>query len=80
MTARFALQGIVLAAVGGSIGVGAAVAFTEVLRRMTPDARSLDPWTVAGVVFVLGAVSVAATLIPARRVTRVDPLLTLRSE
>ena len=80
VTARFALQGIVLAAVGGSIGVGAAVAFTEVLRRMTPDARSLDPWTVAGVVLVLGAVSVAATVMPARRVTRVDPLLTLRSE
>ena len=47
---------------------------------MTPDARSLDPWTVAGVVLVLGAVSVAATVMPARRVTRVDPLLTLRSE
>ena len=78
--ARFALQGIVLAALGAGVGVGAAVLFTELLRRMTPDAQSLDPWTVAGVVVVLGVVSVAATGVPARRATRVDPILTLRAE
>ena len=59
VTARFALQGIVLAALGAVAGVGAAVLFIEVLRRFTPDAQPLDPWTVAGVVLVLGAVSVA---------------------
>ena len=80
VTARFAQQGIVLAAGGGVAGVGAAVLFTEVLRRMTPDVQPLDPWTVAGVVLVLGAVSVAATVVPARRATRVDPMLTLRAE
>ena len=54
--------------------------FTELLRRMTPDAQPFDPWTVAGVVLVLGAVSVAATSVPASRATRVDPMLTLRAE
>ena len=76
--ARFALQGIVLAALGAVVGVGAGVLVTEVLRRLTPDARPLDPWTVAGVVFVLGAVSVAATVVPAGRAMQVDPTTTLR--
>ena len=80
VTARFALQGIVLAALGTVVGVGAGVFFTELLRRMTPDAQPLDPWTVVGVVVVLGAVSVAATVVPARRAARVDPMLTLRAE
>ena len=77
---RFALQGIALAALGAAVGAGAAVLFIEVLRRLTPDARPLDAWTVAGVVLVLGAVSVAAAVVPARRAARVDPMLTLRAE
>ena len=80
VTGRFALQGIALAALGAAVGVGAAVLFIEVLRRFTPDAQPLDAWTVAGVVLVLGAVSVAATVVPARRAARVDPMLTLRAE
>ena len=78
--ARFALQGIVLAALGSAVGVGAAVLFTQMLRRMTPDAQPLDSWTVAGVVFVLGAASVAATVVPSSRAARVDPMSTLRAE
>ena len=77
---RFARHGIILAAVGGAVGVGASVLFTLVLPRLTPDAQSLDPWTVAGVVLVLAAVSVAATVVTARRATRMDPMLTLRAE
>ena len=78
--ARFALQGIMLAVLGSVVGVGAAVLYTEVLRRMTPDAQPLDSWTVAGVVLVLGAVSVAATVVPAGRATQVDPTTMLRAE
>ena len=80
VTGRFALQGIALAALGAAVGVGAAVLLIEVLRRFTPDAQPLDAWTVAGVVLVLGAVSVAAAVVPARRAARVDPMLTLRAE
>lgn len=78
--ARFALQGIVLAALGAVAGVGGAVFFIAVLRRFTPDAQPLDAWTIAGVVLVLGMVSVAATVLPAGRAARVDPMLTLRAE
>ncbi len=79
VTARFARQGVVLAALGAAVGVGAAVLVTEVLRSLT-EAQPLDPWTVVGVVLVLGAVSVAATVVPARRAAQVDPMLTLRVE
>ena len=79
VTARFARQGIVLAAAGAALGVGGAVLVTELLRRLT-EAQPLDPWTVAGVVLVLGAVTAAATVVPARRAARVDPMLTLRVE
>lgn len=79
VTARFALQGIALATLGAVAGAGAAALVTEVLRRLT-DMQPLDPWTVAGVVLVLGAVSVAATVAPARRAARVDPMRTLRAE
>ena len=78
--ARFALQGIVLTALGSAVGVGAAVLFTEMLRRMTPDAQPLDSWTVTGVVFVLGAASVAATVVPASRAAQIDPTSALRAE
>ena len=78
--ARFALQGIVPAALGAVVGVGGAVLFVAVLRRFTPDAQPLDPWTVAGVVLLLGAASVVASVVPARRAAQVDPMLTLRAE
>ena len=79
VTARFARQGIALAALGAVVGAGAAVLAIELLRRLT-EAQPLDPWTIAGVVLVLGAVSAAATVVPARRAARVDPMLTLRVE
>ena len=79
VTARFALQGVALAALGAVVGAGGAVLVTELLRRLT-EAQPLDPWTIAGIVLVLGAVSAAATVVPARRAARVDPMLTLRVE
>ena len=79
VTARSARQGIALAAIGAMVGTGGTVLVTELLRRLT-EAQPLDPWTVAGVVLVLGAVTAAATVVPARRAARVDPMLTLRVE
>ncbi len=79
VTARFALGGVAPAALGAVVGAGGAVLVNGLLRSLT-EAQPLDPWTVAGIVLVLGAVSVAATVVPARRAARVDPMLTLRVE
>ena len=49
-------------------------------RLRVAAAQPLDPWTAAAVLLVLGAVSVAATVVPAYRATRVDPTTTLRAE
>ena len=80
VTARFARSAIALASVGGIAGAGAAIVFAAVLRRLTADTQPLDVRTLAGVVLVLCAVSVIATVLPARQGTRVDPLATLRAE
>ena len=80
VTMRFAQDGIALAAVGAVVGLGAAVLFLAVLRSVTPDALPLDPWSLGSAVLVLGAVSVIATVVPARQAARVDPLLTFRAE
>ena len=77
VTAGFPLGGIALAAIGAAVGAGAAVLVTELLQSLT-GAQPLDPWTIAGVVLVLAAVSAAATIVPARRAAGVDPMLTLR--
>ena len=79
VTARLALGGITLAALGAAVGTGAAVLVTGLLASLT-SAQPLEPWTIAGVVLVLGAVTAAATVVPARRAARVDPMLTLRVE
>ena len=80
LVARFTRHGIVLAAAGGVVGVAAAALFNTTLRRVTPDAQSLDPGIVAAVVVILAAVSVVATIVPARRAMRVDPVAVLKTE
>lgn len=77
VTAGFALGGIALAAIGAAVGASVAVLVTGLLRSLT-GTQPLNPWSVVGVVLILAAVSSAATIVPARRAARVDPMLTLR--
>jgi predicted permease len=73
-------DGAVLAAIGVGIGLGAALAFTRLLRSLLFGVTATDPLTFALVTVFLACVALAAALAPARRAARVDPLVVLRSE
>jgi putative ABC transport system permease protein len=51
-----------------------------VLRTFLFDLTPSDPVTYAGVVVVLGAAAILASWVPARRASRVDPVVALRAE
>ncbi len=73
-------QGARIAAVGIVIGGGAAFGVAQLLRGQLLGVSPTDPPTVIGIAVLLGAVSMAASYLPARRAARVDPLVALRSE
>jgi putative ABC transport system permease protein len=73
-------HGLRLAAVGAVLGLVASHWLTQLLRDLLYGVTPSDPMTLAGATFVLMAVAFAACWIPARRATRVDPLIALRYE
>jgi predicted permease len=77
---RVVRHGVVLAAVGIAIGLAASLAATRLLGAMLYDVKPGDPITLIAVTSLLMLVALAACYIPARRATRVDPLVALRHE
>jgi predicted permease len=73
-------QGALMTALGLGIGLTAALAFGRVMSRFLYGVQPADPATLAGVVAVLALVALTACVVPARRATRVDPLVALRTE
>jgi ABC-type antimicrobial peptide transport system permease subunit len=66
--------------VGGVIGSGLAIAVAVALRSQLFGVKPADPVTLAAVALILAVVAVAAAAIPARRATRISPIVSLRSE
>jgi len=71
-------QGLLLTALGIGIGLLGALALTRLMSGLLFGVGSTDPATFAAIVLLLTAVSLIACYIPARRATRVDPLIALR--
>lgn len=71
-------DGAKMALAGVAIGLGAALGLTRLMTNMLFGISAHDPVTVAGVVSLLTVVAVAACYVPARRATRVDPVVALR--
>jgi len=73
-------QGMKLAFIGVVLGLLGSFALTRLLESLLFEVGTTDPLTFSLVTVLLAVVSFAACYIPARRATRVDPLIALRSE
>jgi putative ABC transport system permease protein len=71
-------QGMTLTAFGLLVGLIAALASTRLMTSLLFETAPSDPLTLSGVAAFLAAVALVACLIPARRATRVDPMVALR--
>jgi putative ABC transport system permease protein len=73
-------QGARLALIGVCVGLGGALALTRFLSSMLYSIKPTDPATLLAVSLLLAVVALLASYIPARRATKVDPMVALRYE
>ena len=73
-------QGMALALIGLAIGLVIALGVAQLMAKLLFGVSPVDPVTFAGVSLLLGVVAMLACYIPARKATKVDPLVALRYE
>ena len=73
-------QGFILATIGIVIGCALAAAAMPAARSLLYKVSPFDPLTFSGVAVFLGGIAFIASFLPARRATRVDPVIALRGE
>jgi len=73
-------EGALLAVAGAAIGLAGALGLTGVLRSLLFETAPTDPATLTAAVLAVVVVALLATLIPANRAARTDPMATLRCE
>jgi ABC-type antimicrobial peptide transport system permease subunit len=69
-----------LVAIGLAVGIASALSLTRFLSSRLFGVSATDPWTMAGAVVLLTLLAAIAAFVPARRASRLDPMVALRCE